>query len=391
MLLYSLLLLLSNIVIVCFAIKKIIYVSHKKHLFDEPREERKIHKLKTPNLGGVAVFLSLLFTSAFIISDTILNLNYIIAAAVILVTLGLTDDLVGIDPLKKMAAQLLAALITCILADFRFQSLFGFFGFQEINYWFSIFISAFFILFLINAVNLIDGINGLAGSIGLLACLHFSFFFWQYNEPGFLYLSMGMSGCLIGFLFYNFTPARIFMGDTGSLFLGFMLSLFSIRFLEITSLSKVSAIDYFSASSPSIVLAILIIPVFDTLRVFTIRLLNRKSPFTADRNHIHHLLLDLKLSHVKITGILTGVNISVVFLVYLLGTVKPEYTFLIISLYVLVLFRILQFKRSQYKESVFKNRRIRYNIPGISSLNFKGKSAPPVLNKEHQALAEVSS
>jgi UDP-GlcNAc:undecaprenyl-phosphate/decaprenyl-phosphate GlcNAc-1-phosphate transferase len=341
---------------VCLAIKKIIYVSFKKHLFDEPVEERKIHLKNTPNLGGVAIFFSIFFTcSLFISTNSIANFNYVIAAAVILFTLGLTDDLVGVSPPKKLAAQLLAAVLATVLADIRFKSFYGVFGIQELTYWSSILFSVCFIVFLINAVNLIDGINALAGSVGLLCCTAFSFFFLKLNEPVLSYISIGMCGCLAGFLLYNITPAKIFMGDTGSLFLGFILSVFSIKFLEIFQAAPEMIKAQMPVSAPAILLAMLIIPVVDTLRIFFLRVKEKKSPFDADRNHIHHLLLDLRLSHMQATGILTGANLSVFVLVYLSGRTKTEYIMLLVFFYTSLLLGLLQYMKIRLAATQQKN------------------------------------
>jgi UDP-GlcNAc:undecaprenyl-phosphate/decaprenyl-phosphate GlcNAc-1-phosphate transferase len=381
--------LLASFLIVCFAIKKIIYIAHQKHLFDEPVEDRKVHLTRTPNLGGVAIFcVFFLIGSIFIPDNSISNINYLIAAAVILFALGLTDDLVGIAPLKKLAVQVLVALLATTMAHVHFQSLYSIFGIQQLPYWSSIFLSTFFILFLMNAVNLIDGINALAGSIGLLCCLTFSYFFWQLNAVDFLYLSIGMSGCLAGFLLFNVTPAKIFMGDTGSLFLGFILAIFSIQFLELSAASHTVIKTSSAISAPAIVLALLIIPIFDTLRVFTIRLVNKKSPFTADRNHIHHLLLDLKFSHLQATGILVAVNLSAVLLVYLLGALRVEFILLIITSYVVLLFVFLWF--AKYRLTV-PDRKVNPSIyPDIkvSSVNYFVTNGSTIMQQERPPLME---
>jgi UDP-GlcNAc:undecaprenyl-phosphate/decaprenyl-phosphate GlcNAc-1-phosphate transferase len=389
MIINCIIILLASFLMVCFAIKKIIYIAHQKHLFDEPVENRKVHLTRTPNLGGVAIFcVFFLIGSIFITDKSISNINYLIAAAVILFALGLTDDLVGIAPLKKLIVQVLVALLVTTIAHIRFESLYGIFGIQQLPYWASIFVSTFFILFLVNAINLIDGINALAGSIGLLCCLIFSYFFWQLNAVGFLYLSIGMSGCLAGFLLFNITPAKIFMGDTGSLFLGFILAVFSIRFLELSAANHVLAKTASAISTPAIVLALLVIPIFDTVRVFTIRLVNKKSPFNADRNHIHHLLLDLKLSHLQATCILVAVNISAVLLVYLLGAIKAEFIFLIVTSYVLILFFFLWFAKHQLTVLGKKVTPSIYPDIKVSSVNYFITNGPTVMQQERPPLME---
>ena len=225
---------LTTLALVFFSIKKLIYVSHTKHLFDEPYEARKVHSTRTPNLGGMAIFRSMMFTSFLFLPDSSIHqLKYFIISSVVIFILGVTDDLVGVNPVKKIIPQLGVALLTTLWGNARFTSFYDFLGLTEMPFGVSIFVSVFFILLLINAFNLIDGINCLAGSIGLLACLIFAYYFWKMQETGLLFLSIAMCGCLVGFLFYNRTPARIFMGDTGSLFLGFIVSVFAVNLIEL--------------------------------------------------------------------------------------------------------------------------------------------------------------
>jgi UDP-GlcNAc:undecaprenyl-phosphate/decaprenyl-phosphate GlcNAc-1-phosphate transferase len=330
---------------VCFTITKIITISRKKNLFDELDEERKNHLKSIPNPGGVAIFFSIFFTCSLFISDNVFaNFNYVIVSAVILFTLGLTDDLLGVSRLpKKIVVQLLAAVLTTVFADVRFKSFYGVFGIQELTYWVSILSSICFIMFLVNAVNRINGIDALAGSVGLLCCIIFAYFFLKLDEPALFYISIGMCGCLAGFLVYNMTRAKIFMGDAGSLFLGFILSVFSIKFLEIFQAAPEMTKAQLSVSAPAILLAILTIPVVGTLRIFLLRLINKKLPFDAERSHIHQLLQEMNLSHMQAAGILTGANLSVFVLVYLSSRAKTEYIMLLAFFYISLLLGLLQY------------------------------------------------
>lgn len=334
---------LMTFILVCYTIQKIIYISHKKHLFDEPSEDRKVHLTKTPNLGGVAIFTVMIFISAlFIPYISIQHLNYLLGAGIMLFVLGLTDDMVGVDPIKKILAQLVVAVLLVLPGGLRFTDFHGLFGLAEMSFPISIGISVLFILLVINAFNLIDGINCLAGSIGLVACLSFAFCFWRMNQPGLLFLCVAMGGCLTGFLVFNRTPAIIFMGDTGSLFLGFMVAFFAINFVDLNKFTVAGPTPVFF-SAPAIVLGLLIIPVFDTLRVFAMRIANGKSPFRADRNHIHHRLLDLGLSHMQATGILVLVTCVSVSLALLLRSQNTGYVALAITAFALSLNGVLWF------------------------------------------------
>jgi UDP-GlcNAc:undecaprenyl-phosphate/decaprenyl-phosphate GlcNAc-1-phosphate transferase len=338
MIVISTVIFLVTLALVTFAIRKIIYVSHKKHLFDEPSENRKIHKASTPNLGGVAIFAIMIFSASIFLPYTdIANSNYILAAAVILFTLGLTDDLVGVDPTKKIWAQLVAAVIITVPGDFRFTSFYGMFGVHDIPYAVSILVSVFFVLFLVNAFNLVDGINCLAGSIALLACLVFAWSFSELQQTGYVFLAMALAGCLAGFLFFNRTPAKIFMGDTGSLFLGFMMAVFAIHFMELNKYDAIRQPNPLFQSAPAIVISLMIIPFFDTLRVFSLRIWNKKSPFHADRNHVHHRLIDLKFSHMQASAILLVTTMAALSLVLLFQQLNLEMIFFILIVFALAL------------------------------------------------------
>ncbi len=332
---------LTTLLFASYSIRKIIYISHKKHLFDEPSEDRKIHFAKTPNLGGVAIFATMIFVSSLFVPRTNLQqLNYIIASVIILFFLGLTDDLVGMNPFKKFFAQLGVAILMTVFAGFCFTNLQGIFGIYEIPYTISVGLSVLFILLIINAFNLIDGINCLAGSIGLLSCIIFSFCFWKMNEPGLLFLAVAMCGCLSGFLFYNRTPAKIFMGDTGALFLGFMIAIFSIKFIVLNR-TGTAPLRELIKSPAAFTFALLIIPIFDTLRVFAMRIGKGKSPFAADRNHIHHRLIDIGFTHMQSTGILLLVNIGALALSISFPNIGTGILFMIISSYIITLNIIL--------------------------------------------------
>ncbi|MEO6230486.1 MAG: MraY family glycosyltransferase [Ferruginibacter sp.] len=338
-----------TLILVMYFIRKVIYISHQKHLFDEPTESRKIHIGQTPNLGGIAIFTAMMFAACITLSfTTIPYVNYLSFSCLLLFITGLTDDLVGMDPYKKIGAQFVSALTLTLFSGFRITSFYGLFGIHEIPFALSIVVSVVLIVYLVNAFNLIDGINCLAASIGLLASSILAFYFGSLHDTGFMFLCIAMSGSLIGFLYYNRTPARIFMGDTGSLFLGFFVSIIAIRFLEDSNaVSNSSLIQY---SAPSLVLALLIIPVYDTLRVFIVRIANRQSPFLADRNHIHHQLLNIGLSHIQSTGILVCINMLSVAMALLMRHVVFEIFILTIFSFMLAMNWILGYLNERQRQ-----------------------------------------
>jgi UDP-N-acetylmuramyl pentapeptide phosphotransferase/UDP-N-acetylglucosamine-1-phosphate transferase len=301
MLIIAAILFLTALLGTMICIRSVIAVARVKHLFDEPSEERKIHIYKTPNLGGVGIYCAFLFAVALVVPTNLVPyFNSFVAASLIIFAIGLKDDLVGLGPTKKFLAQIAAAGILAFLGDIRFTSFHGLFGVGEISYPLSILITVLINIFVYNAINLIDGIDGLAGCLGLLASMAYAVCFYLMGDWGDCMLAIAFSGTLIGFLYYNISPAKTFMGDTGSLFIGFMLSIFCVRFVE---LNKVN-VGIFKAA-PSIGLAIIIIPVVDTVRVFMFRIIRGRSPFVADSNHLHHRFINMGFTHLQTTLILT--------------------------------------------------------------------------------------
>jgi len=291
-----------------FTIRSIIIVAKVKKLFDSPTEDRKIHLFKTPNLGGVGIYCAFIFSTSLIISNQATPyLNSLIAASILIFSVGLKDDLILVVPTKKFLAQILAAFIMAYFGNIRITSFYGMFGIYELAYPLSLLISVLFSVYIYNAMNLIDGVDGLAGGIGFLASLTYSVFFFVLGQNMDALIALSFTGALLGFLFFNVSPAKTFMGDSGSLITGFVLSILTFRFCEVSQLHK----SYFTAA-PALSFAILLIPLFDTIRVFILRVMNGKSPFDADSNHIHHHLLDMGFTHMQTTGILIATNIAVV-------------------------------------------------------------------------------
>lgn len=299
----------------------IIRVARERRLYDRPNE-RSAHIIPTPSLGGIGIFAG---TICGIVLWTPLEvfgvLQYIFAAFVLIFLIGVMDDLMPLSPTKKMLGQLLVAMILAYKANIRLNNFYGVLGVHELPELTGFVLSIVAIIGIINAFNLIDGINGLAGSIGLLACLCWGTWFLAVEDVATALVAFSLAGAIVAFLKYNLTPARIFMGDTGSLLIGMVCAILAIHFIGLNYKQPLNSPFRFGAA-PAIALSVLIMPVFDTLRVFVIRLAHGKSPFHPDRNHIHHLLLDLGMSHVSATAVLvaaTAVFISIAIALNSLG------------------------------------------------------------------------
>lgn len=217
------------------------------------------------------------------------------------------DDIVVMRAYKKLVAQIVVSALIVIGSDIRIRSLFGICGVYQLSYFVSILFSIITFIILINAFNLIDGIDGLAGSYSVICCLLFGVSYYrlgEYNYP-LVVLSGVIIGAVLAFLYYNlsnYRTTKIFMGDTGSMLLGFLLAFTAICFIDIFIDKDLPNVPrYHLQSAPVIAVAILILPIVDTLNVIVIRLANKKSPFDADKNHIHHKLLKLDLTHRRST------------------------------------------------------------------------------------------
>lgn len=296
---HNLLSLLWAFLIVVFAIPSIINVAHNKKLLDQPNR-RTLHAELTPRLGGLAIFAGFL-SALTIFGDLSHGVRETVAGSIILFFIGLKDDIVSVSAFKKFFVQVLSAGIVMFLADIRISSLYGVFGIYDLTPGISYMLTFIIIIGITNAVNLIDGVDGLAGSIVSLICVFFGLSFFVFGGPEFKTYStvaFALLGSMIGFLRYNFGRAIIFMGDTGSLLAGFIIAVLGIKFVEMNTYSY----------SPALALAVLYIPILDTLRVFVLRILAGISPFTPDKNHLHHRFVDLGFNHKWTVFILLLIN-----------------------------------------------------------------------------------
>jgi UDP-GlcNAc:undecaprenyl-phosphate/decaprenyl-phosphate GlcNAc-1-phosphate transferase len=315
-----------------FILPSIIHVARLKHLCDEPGS-RHSHTEKTPSLGGIGIFVGVMFSMIFWIPSNVFSvLQYNLCAFIVIFLAGVKDDIVPLSALKKLFWQIVAASIVVVKANIKITSLHGFLGINEIPEWFSIGISIFTIIVIINAFNLIDGINGLSGCLAVIISLTYGTWFYLADKIVLAIMAYSLAGAVLAFLRYNFTPARIFMGDTGALLIGLMLSIFTIQFIEING-QLINIHPFAIRTGPAFAIAVLILPLFDTLRVFVIRILRGNSPFKPDRLHIHHLLLNIGFTHMQATAFLSVISILFILLALLLQNIG---TFQLIALIVAI-------------------------------------------------------
>lgn len=300
-----------------YAVPIVVRVAHSLRFLDNPNE-RSAAVCPIPTLGGISIFLSFVFSTTVGLSgEPMPEFIYILIAVLLMFFVGLKDDILTIPARKKLVAQFLAAGIIIFLAKIRFTNLHGFLGIGEIGIVSGVILTFFAIIVIVNAFNLMDGIDGLCAGLSMLAATAFGSWFFVSGHFNYAILSFSLVGGILGFFYYNVygKKNRIFMGDTGSLVLGTIMAVIVIQFNEF-SIDQTQ--PFAIASAPAVSFGILIYPLVDTLRVFTIRLLQFKSPFVADKNHLHHRMLTLGFSHRKATYTIMAMNFIFILLVFAL-------------------------------------------------------------------------
>jgi UDP-GlcNAc:undecaprenyl-phosphate GlcNAc-1-phosphate transferase len=332
-----------------FAIPSIVQVAHKKRLLDEPND-RTIHELLTPRLGGLAIFAG--FISAITIFGKIdYGIQHMLAGSVVIFFIGLKDDIVSVSAVKKFAVQILATGVVMFMADIRITSLQGIFGIYLLDPGISYILTFIVIIGLTNAINLIDGLDGLAGSIVSVCCLSFGIYFITAEDKyvlAYSYVAFSLLGSILGFLRYNMHKAKIFMGDTGSLVCGFIISVMAIKFIETKMIDN----------TPTVAMAILFIPILDTARVFILRVFAGKSPFTPDKTHVHHKLIEMGFSQLSTVIVLIFINILAIGLVLLFNYLSLSMQLILLFSYALLFSIIIEISTGIKKISSTGNAKI---------------------------------
>ncbi len=277
----------------------------KEHDFVVKPNKRTTHVGEIPNIGGINIFISFLLTVFIFTFGIVSQLHYIIFAVIIIILVGFVDDLIDIKAKWKLFGELTAGVFLIVFADIRLTNLHGFMGITEIPDSASYLLSFFVYIVIINSINLIDGIDGLASGLGILYSIFFGLFFSFSNHPNLAITAFAMTGSLGVFFIYNVfgRKSKIFMGDSGSLLLGFIVTLFVFVFCEMNAYTQLPSYLK-SNAAPAIAISVLVVPLFDTLRVMLTRIKKGYSPFQPDKNHIHHLLLKTGLKHRQVTFVL---------------------------------------------------------------------------------------
>jgi UDP-N-acetylmuramyl pentapeptide phosphotransferase/UDP-N-acetylglucosamine-1-phosphate transferase len=302
-----------------------IRVCAKWNLF-EKTDDRKRHKENIPTMGGISIFAGIAVSFLAFVGDMPgHNAAQLVAGMVLLFFTGFFDDLIDLKPSRKLVLQFVASILV-ILAGFRIESLYGFCGIGELPDAVSWMVTIVFIIAVTNALNLIDGLDGLAGSLMLMSSMIFGILFLQAGDITMAMLSFSICGAVFGFLIYNFHPAKIFMGDSGSLVLGFLLSVQAIALFQ----HFTHGVSDVPALTPALIAAVLFVPLYDVLRVSVIRIITGYSPFHPDRNHVHHMMVGQGFGQRMTTVMIAGFNLMYVGIAILFPKIDMN-SFIILS------------------------------------------------------------
>lgn len=273
---------------------KLVKVAKLKNIVDNPNA-RKLNKMPVPVLGGVGVFFGLMLSlsvAGYYIPEMSIPFELIIAMLIMLYT-GVGDDILSLSPRLRFGMQIFTVCLMMFLGGIYIDDFHGLWGVYKLPHAIAIALTLVSCVGIINSINLIDGVDGLCSGYGMFASILFATCFLRMGDVSYAVLAFAVFGALIPFMLHNMFGHRykMFMGDGGSLVLGFICSLFVMRVIQ-------SGYDVVTGSTISFTLAVLAVPVFDTLRVMTARMLQRRSPFSPDKTHLHHMFIALGFSHV---------------------------------------------------------------------------------------------
>ena len=318
----------------------ILKIAKNKNIVDNP-DARKLQRVPVPVLGGISVVFGILVGSVcFYLYGDLNGLLPILVAMTVIMVVGMIDDIISLSPRIRFAIEILLVLALICTANTQINDFNGLWGLTIIPRWISIPLTIFACVGIINAINLIDGVDGYSSGYCVVACTLFGVMFYKIGYTDMTALAAMVAGALIPFFLHNVFGSRskMFIGDSGTLALGVVLSSFVATLL--------SAETNPSELNPNLglipfTLAVMCIPVFDTLRVMSLRIVRKQSPFHPDKTHLHHLFIDLGFSHIGTTISIISINLLVValwFVSYKLGASIDLQLYIVIALGLLITF-----------------------------------------------------
>lgn len=351
--LYYLTLFVVSLCATWWIFKKVLKIAILKNIVDNP-DERKIQRVPVPVLGGAAVFFGMLV--AFAVAATIYdvsNMFAMVCVMMIMLYIGTIDDIIDLSPWIRFIIEIIVVLMLIFCDGSSIDNFHGLWGVNALPDIVAIPLTVFACVGIVNAINLIDGVNGLSSGYCIVTCFIFGISFLLTGDVGRASLAILSIGALIPFIFHNVfgKKSKMFIGDGGTMMMGILMSSFVINALK--SHSTIAAAVPENFGMVAFVLAVLAVPVFDTLRVMTARIVRGGSPFSPDKTHLHHLLLDYHFSHIGTTAVEILSNMLVVgvwYLAYRLGASVNVQLYVVIAMGMLITFAFYRFARVQQRK-----------------------------------------
>lgn len=318
---------------------RLVRIALDKNIVDNPNA-RKLQRRPTPVLGGIAVFFgSIIGLGCASITCDCSELFIVVVAMMIMLYTGTMDDILDLSPALRFLIEIGTVLLLIFVGGYTLNDFHGLWGLNQIPQGVAIPLTVFAAVGIINAINLIDGVDGLSSGYCILTSLLFGVMFWYVGDRTMCMLAVVAAGSLIPFFFHNVfgKSSKMFIGDGGTLVMGIVMSVFVIRILRHGSMSEVY--DAVNIGLVPFTLAVLSVPVFDTLRVMTTRILKRKSPFHPDKTHLHHMFIRLGCSHAATTLAILILNFFVVlcwWISYMIGCSIDVQLYIVLVLSILI-------------------------------------------------------
>ena len=338
---YPIFLFLSAAMLSYFFMPLILRIAIEKQMVVKP-DSRTSHEGNIPNIGGVNVFMSMMLAIFSFYFWREKSINYVLFGAVIVFITGFIDDIISIKPINKLIGQFIGIWILVFLSQTYISNFYGIFEIGQLNQTFSYLFTFFVAIVIVNSINLIDGIDGLAAGMGVVVSLFLGIYFYLVKDIDPSFVAFALCGALSVFFFFNVfgKKTKIFLGDSGSLIIGYFITYMLIRLMQLNVDPQVVG-EYYIASVPAVAISAIGIPLFDTMRVFVLRVIKRNSPFLPDKNHIHHHLTNLGLSHLSVSLLMIAVNTVFLIIALLLSSFSFWIIIGVNVLFAIILMQIL--------------------------------------------------
>ena len=335
------------VIATCWFQPHILRIAKDKNIVDNP-DARKLQRTPIPVMGGIVVIFGILvgiMSSNLFYTTNVNNMLVVIAAVVVIMFVGLVDDIRGLSPKIRFLFEILLVLYLIDVTGNQINNFHGLWGVNILPDWASVPLTIFACVGIINAINLIDGVDGYSSGYCIMACLYFGYAFFELGNLSMVILAAIMVAALIPFFCCNVfgKHSKMFIGDAGTLSMGLLISTFVRNMLTATTDSTPIAENL---GLIPLSLAIMCVPIFDTLRVMSTRIVRGTSPFYPDKTHLHHAFIDLGFSHIGTTFSILSLNTFVVicwFIAYKLGATIDVQLYIVIALSLLITFGLYAF------------------------------------------------